>query len=80
MDMKKWNKVIQFGLLGAALVSLAACGNEATDAEGSSAEGLEVINIAATSTPHAEILEQVKEDLKEKRSRYELFEGEGKVR
>ena len=66
MDMKKWNKVIQFGLLGAALVGLAACGNEATDAEGSSAEGLEVINIAATSTPHAEILEQVKEDLKEK--------------
>ena len=65
MDMKKWNKVIQFGLLGAALVGLAACGNEATDAEGSSAEGLEVINIAATSTPHAEILEQVKEDLKE---------------
>lgn len=66
MDMKKWNKVIQFGLLGAALVGLAACGNEATDAEGSSAEGLEVINVAATSTPHAEILEQVKEDLKEK--------------
>ena len=38
MDMKKWNKVIQFGLLGAALVCLAACGNEATDAEGSSAD------------------------------------------
>lgn len=67
--MKKWNKVIKFGLLGVALVGLAACGNGSNEAEGtkdSSGKGLEVLKIAATSTPHGEILEQVKEDFKEK--------------
>lgn len=65
--MKKWHKVIKFGLLGVALVGLTACGTDKKEAEKGSSEGqLETIKIAATSTPHGEILEQVKEDLKEK--------------
>ncbi|MHC5268191.1 MetQ/NlpA family ABC transporter substrate-binding protein [Enterococcus sp. LJL98] len=66
--MKKWHKVMKLSLLGAALVGLAACGNEkkgAGEASGSSEAPFETIKVAATSTPHAEILEQVKEDLKE---------------
>ncbi len=66
--MKKWNKLIRFGLLGVAVFGLAACGKGATSETGASASDkkeLEVIKIGATSTPHAEILEQVKEDLKE---------------
>ena len=65
--MKKWNKVIRFSLLGAAILGLAACGKGTDSGAGSSDKNeLEVLKIGATSTPHAEILEQVKTDLKEK--------------
>lgn len=66
--MKKWNKLIRFGLLGVAVFGLAACGKGTTSETGaatSDKKELEVIKIGATSTPHAEILEQVKGDLKE---------------
>lgn len=66
--MKKWNKLIRFGLLGVAVFGLAACGKGPTSETGaatSDKKELEVIKIGATSTPHAEILEQVKGDLKE---------------
>ena len=49
--MKKWNKLIRFGLLGVAVFGLAACGKGATSETGASASDkkeLEVIKIEIT--------------------------------
>ena len=54
-------KIIAIVLAIAAVFSFAACGKKAED---------KVIKVGASSTPHAEILEQVKEALK--KDGYEL--------
>lgn len=69
--MKK--KILSFALVLALVFALAACGGngssdatDATDATGASNAELEKLVVGASSTPHAEILEQVKDALKDK--------------
>nr|HPJ00311.1 MetQ/NlpA family ABC transporter substrate-binding protein [Enterococcus sp.] len=66
--MKSFKKVIGLGILGATFLGLAACsngsGNQTEDSSASaSKEEKTLLTVGASSTPHAEILEQVKDDL-----------------
>lgn len=66
--MKSLKKVVGLGILGATFLGLAACSNGSgnqTEESASSSSTAEktVLTVGASSTPHAEILEQVKDDL-----------------
>lgn len=69
---KNLKSVLRFGVFAAAALGLAACGTggkgeSSSEAAGSGSEGEKtLITVGASSTPHAEILEQVKGDLAEK--------------
>src|SRR5699024_3291385 len=56
-------KVLQLGVAALSVFALAACGS--SDSEDSSSKEDKTITVGASSTPHAEILEQIKGDLKE---------------
>lgn len=64
---KNFKRVLGLGLLGAAFFSLAACssgGNDTTSStEESASEELTTLTVGASATPHAEILEQIKDNL-----------------
>ena len=61
--MKKITSLILALVLAFSLVSLSACGRKATDAKNSDSADDKVITVGASATPHAEILEQVKQAL-----------------
>lgn len=68
---KNFKSILRLSVFAAAAIGLAACGTgdkggaSSSEAASSGSEAAEktVITIGASSTPHAEILEQVKEDL-----------------
>lgn len=64
---KNIKSVLRLGVFAAAALSLAACGSGDKGKEeagaSSETEAKTVLTVGASSTPHAEILEQVKEDL-----------------
>lgn len=64
--MKKFKKVLGLGFLGAAFLGLAACSPGNGSSDSSSEAEKEVITVGATATPHAEILEQVKDQMADK--------------
>ena len=61
--MKKITSLILALVLAFSLVSLSACGGKATDDKKSDSADDKVITVGASATPHAEILEQVKQVL-----------------
>lgn len=61
--MKKITSLILALVLAFSLVSLSACGGKATDDKNSDSADDKVITVGASATPHAEILEQVKQVL-----------------
>ena len=61
--MKKITSLILTLVLAFSLVSLSACGGKATDDKNSDSADDKVITVGASATPHAEILEQVKQVL-----------------
>ena len=61
--MKKITSLILALVLAFSLVSLSACGDKATDDKNSDSADDKVITVGASATPHAEILEQVKDTL-----------------
>ena len=61
--MKKITSLILALVLAFSLVSLSACGDKATDDKNSDSADDKVITVGASATPHAEILEQVKQVL-----------------
>ena len=61
--MKKITSLILALVLAFSLVSLSACGDKATDDKNSDSADDKVITVGASATPHAEILEQVKQAL-----------------
>lgn len=61
--MKKITSLILALVLAFSLVSLSACGDKATDDKNSGSADDKVITVGASATPHAEILEQVKQAL-----------------
>ena len=61
--MKKITSLILALVLAFSLVSLSACGDKATDDKKSDSADDKVITVGASATPHAEILEQVKQAL-----------------
>ena len=61
--MKKITSLILALVLAFSLVSLSACGDKATDDKNSDSANDKVITVGASATPHAEILEQVKQAL-----------------
>lgn len=61
--MKKITSLILALVLTFSLVSLSACGDKATDDKNSDSADDKVITVGASATPHAEILEQVKQAL-----------------
>ena len=61
--MKKITSLILALVLAFSLVSLSACGDKATDDKKSDSADDKVITVGASATPHAEILEQVKDTL-----------------
>lgn len=64
--MKGLKKVLGVSILGLAVLALGACGkgDDKGDATGESKEATKVV-IGATAVPHAEILEIIKDDLKD---------------
>ena len=61
--MKKITSLILALVLAFSLVSLSACGDKATDDKNSDSADDKVITVGASATPHAEILEQIKQAL-----------------
>lgn len=61
--MKKITSLILALVLAFSLVSLSACGDKTTDDKNSDSANDKVITVGASATPHAEILEQVKQVL-----------------
>ena len=61
--MKKITSLILALVLAFSLVSLSACGDKTTDDKNSDSADDKVITVGASATPHAEILEQVKQAL-----------------
>ena len=61
--MKKITSLILALVLAFSLVSLSACGDKTTDDKNSDSADDKVITVGASATPHAEILEQVKQVL-----------------
>lgn len=61
--MKKITSLILALVLAFSLVSLSACGGKATDDKNSDSADDKVITVGASATPHAEILEQIKQAL-----------------
>ena len=61
--MKKITSLILALVLTFSLVALSACGDKATDDKNTAASDDKVITVGASATPHAEILEQVKDTL-----------------
>ena len=61
--MKKITSLILALVLAFSLVSLSACGDKATDDKNNDSADDKVITVGASATPHAEILEQVKQAL-----------------
>ena len=61
--MKKITSLILALVLAFSLVSLSACGGKTTDDKNSDSADDKVITVGASATPHAEILEQVKQAL-----------------
>lgn len=61
--MKKITSLILALVLAFSLVSLSACGGKTTDDKNSDSANDKVITVGASATPHAEILEQVKQVL-----------------
>ena len=61
--MKKITSLILALVLAFSLVSLSACGDKTTDDKNSDSANDKVITVGASATPHAEILEQVKQAL-----------------
>ena len=61
--MKKITSLILALVLAFSLVSLRACGDKTTDEKNSDAADDKVITDGASATPHAEILEQIKQAL-----------------
>lgn len=61
--MKKITSLILALVLAFSLVSLSACGGKTTDDKKSDSADDKVITVGASATPHAEILEQVKQAL-----------------
>ena len=61
--MKKITSLILALVLAFSLVSLSACGGKTTDDKSSDSADDKVITVGASATPHAEILEQVKQVL-----------------
>ncbi|MCD5002543.1 MetQ/NlpA family ABC transporter substrate-binding protein [Enterococcus saccharolyticus] len=64
--MKKFKKVLSLGFLGAVFLGLAACSSGNSSSDSSSEAEKEVITVGASATPHAEILEQVKDQMADK--------------
>ena len=64
--MKKITSLILALVLTFSLVALSACGDKTTDDKTTAASDDKVITVGASATPHAEILEVVKEILAEK--------------
>ena len=61
--MKKITSLILALVLTFSLVALSACGDKATDDKTTAASDDKVITVGASATPHAEILEQIKQAL-----------------
>ena len=61
--MKKITSLILALVLAFSLVSLSACGDKTTDDKNNDSADDKVITVGASATPHAEILEQVKQVL-----------------
>lgn len=61
--MKKITSLILALVLAFSLVSLSACGGKTTDEKNSDSADDKVITVGASATPHAEILEQIKQAL-----------------
>lgn len=61
--MKKITSLILALVLAFSLVSLSACGGKTTDDKNNDSADDKVITVGASATPHAEILEQVKQVL-----------------
>ena len=61
--MKKITSLILALVLTFSLVALSACGDKATDDKNTAASDDKVITVGASATPHAEILEQIKQAL-----------------
>ena len=61
--MKKITSLILALVLAFSLVSLSACGDKTTDDKNSDSADDKVITVGASATPHAEILERVKQVL-----------------
>lgn len=61
--MKKITSLILALVLAFSLVSLSACGDKTTDDKNGDSANDKVITVGASATPHAEILEQVKQVL-----------------
>lgn len=61
--MKKITSLILALVLAFSLVSLSACGDKTTDDKNSDSANDKVITVGASATPHAEILEQIKQVL-----------------
>ena len=61
--MKKITSLILALVLAFSLVSLSACGGKTTDDKNNDSADDKVITVGASATPHAEILEQVKQAL-----------------
>ncbi|MGX7196511.1 MetQ/NlpA family ABC transporter substrate-binding protein [Enterococcus olivae] len=64
---KNFKRVLGLGFLGAAFLGLAACssGGETTESSEEATVETTTLTVGASSTPHAEILEQIKDDLAE---------------
>lgn len=61
--MKKITSLILALVLTFSLVALSACGDKTTDDKSTAASDDKVITVGASATPHAEILEQIKQAL-----------------
>ena len=61
--MKKITSLILALVLTFSLVALSACGDKTTDDKTTAASDDKVITVGASATPHAEILEQIKQAL-----------------
>ena len=61
--MKKITSLILALVLTFSLVALSACGSKTTDDKNTTSADDKVITVGASATPHAEILEQVKQAL-----------------
>ena len=61
--MKKITSLILALVLTFSLVALSACGSKTTDDKNTASADDKVITVGASATPHAEILEQIKQAL-----------------